>query len=413
MAKKYKIITGVDIGTTDVRAVISKFYPDKGIEIIGVASVKSTGVKKSEILSAEEIVPLVRIAIENAENDANIETNEVYITIGGGHITSSHTSSVVNIIDGEETVNEVHLNELIRKAKDNAKERGRSIIHCIPQEYRLDGKRGIQNPLGLQAARIEGAFHIVSADKTILENHGRIINDGGFIVKGICFSIIATGNSLLDKDEKKDGVLIVDVGAGSTSYAIYCNNTICYSNVFGVGGDHITNDLALGLQLNYNDAENLKSTYSLVHKMDSDNTDPNIISVKLQNNESRIIQRNDVETIITYRIDELLQFIIDDVENHNYKTLLGNGTIFTGGTTKLFNFSKRAEKIFSMPIEIKTPKIFSSEENFSTDDIFSDKYENLNYTTYSTVLGLVKYACQIEKNNFDKKIGFWKRLFGN
>jgi len=349
MAKKYKIITGVDIGTTDVRAVISKFYPDKGIEIIGVASVKSTGVKKSEILSAEEIVPLVRIAIENAENDANIETNEVYITIGGGHITSSHTSSVVNIIDGEETVNEVHLNELIRKAKDNAKERGRSIIHCIPQEYRLDGKRGIQNPLGLQAARIEGAFHIVSADKTILENHGRIINDGGFIVKGICFSIIATGNSLLDKDEKKDGVLIVDVGAGSTSYAIYCNNTICYSNVFGVGGDHITNDLALGLQLNYNDAENLKSTYSL----------------------------------------------------------------FTGGTTKLFNFSKRAEKIFSMPIEIKTPKIFSSEENFSTDDIFSDKYEILSDTTYSTVLGLVKYACQIEKNNFDKKIGFWKRLFGN
>jgi len=413
MSKNDKIITGVDIGTADVRAVIVKFNPDKGIKIIGGGSVQSEGVRKSEILSAEEIVPLVRIAVEKAEKDANVETDEVYIAIGGGHINSSHASSVVNIVEGEETVNENHLKVLIEKAKENAEERGRSIIHCIPQEYKLNGKRGVQNPLGLQTARIEGAFHIVSADKAILENHGRIINDGGFSVKGICFSVIATGNSVLETDDKKNGVLIVDIGGGSTSYAIYYNNTVYYSNVFGVGGDHITNDLALGLQLNYNDAEELKSTYSLIHKMGSNNSDPNTITLKLQNNESKIIQRKDVETIIAYRIDELLQFIIDDVEKRNYKTLLGNGVVFTGGTTKLFNFSKRAEKIFLMPVEIKTPKIFRSDDIFSSTDIYSDRYQSLKDTTYSTVLGLIQYACRLEKIKIDKKPGFWKRLFGN
>ena len=413
MSKKDKIITGVDIGTADVRAVIVKFNPDKGIRIIGVGSVQSEGVKKSEILSPEEIVPLVRTAVEKAEKDAGVETAEVYIAIGGGHISSSHASSVVNIVEGEETVSENHLKELSEKAKENAKERERSIIHCVPQEYRLAGKRGIQNPLGLQAARIEGAFHIVSADKTILENHGRIINDGGFRVKGICFSVLATGNSVLEKDDKKKGVLIVDIGGGSTSYAIYYNNSVYYSNVFGVGGDHITNDLALGLQLNYNDAEELKCTYSLIHKMSSVNSDPNIITLKLQNNESKIIQREDVETIIAYRIDELLQFIMDDVEKQNYKTLLEKGVVFTGGTTKLFNFSKRAEKIFLMPVKIKAPKIFRSEDKFSATDIYSDRHEVLNDTTYSTVLGLVRYACKMEKIEFDKKTTFWKKLFGN
>ncbi len=413
MSKKDKIITGVDIGTTDVRAVIAKYNPDKGINIIGAGTVISSGVKKSEILSPEEIVPLVRIAVEKAEKDADVETDDVYIAIGGGHINSSHASSVVNIVEGDETISKQHLKELSEKAKDNAKERGRSIIHCIPQEFKLDGQRGNQNPLGLQAARVEGAFHIVSADKTILENHGRIINEGGFRVKGICFSIIATGNAVLDNDDKKNGVLIVDIGGGSTSYAIYYNNTVYYSNVFGVGGDHITNDLALGLQLNYNDAEELKCTYSLIHKLNSENSDPNIITLKLQNNKSKIIQREDVEDIIAYRIDELLQFIIDDVEKHDYKTLLGNGVVFTGGTTNLFDFSKRAEKIFLMPVKINSPKIFRSDDTFSPDDIYSDRHESLRDISYSTVLGLIKYACKLEKIHCIQKSGFFKKLFGN
>ncbi len=413
MSKKDTIITGVDIGTTDVRAVIVKYNPDKGINIIGAGTVQSSGVKKSEILSPEEIVPLVIKAVEKAEKNANVETTDVYIAIGGGHINSSQASSVVNIVEGDETISKEHLKELSGKAKENAEERERAIIHCIPQDYKLDRQRGNQYPLGLQAARIEGAFHIVAADKTILENHGRIINESGFRIKDICFSIIACGNSVLDTDDKKNGVLIVDIGGGSTSYAIYYNNSVYYSNVFGVGGDHITNDLALGLQLNYNDAEELKCTYSLIHKMDGDNSDPNIITLKLQNNESKVIQRADVENIIAYRIDELLRFIIDDVEKHKFKNLLGNGVVFTGGTTNLFDFSKRAEKIFLMPVKIKAPKIFKSDEKFSPTDIYSDRHEFLSDTTYSTVLGLIKYACKLEKIKFDEKLGFWKRLFGN
>ena len=413
MSKKNIIITGVDIGTTEVRAVIAKYNPDNGINIIGAGAVLSSGVKKSEILAPEEIVPLVRMAVEKAEKDAGIETDEVYISIGGGHINSSHASSVVNIVDGDETVSKEHLKELSEKAKENAEERGRSIIHCIPKEYKLDRQRGNQNPLGLQAARIEGSFHIISADKTILENHGRIINEGGFKVKGICFSIIATGNSILDSDDKKNGVLIVDIGGGSTSYAIYYNNTVYYSNVFGVGGDHITNDLALGLQLNYNDAEELKCTYSLIHKMSNENSDPNVINLKLHNNKSKVIQREDVETIIAYRIDELLQFIVADVEKHNYKSLLENGAVFTGGTTNLFDFSKRAEKIFLMPVKLKTPKFFRSDDNFSPTEIYSDRHEALRDTTYSTVLGLIKYACKLESIKCDEKPGFWKRVLGS
>jgi len=413
MARNEKIITGVDIGTTDVRAVIAKCNPDRGINIIGAGTVPSSGVRKSEILSSEEIVPIVRSAVEKAEKDADVETNEVYISIGGGHIHSSRTNSVVNIVEGDETVSKEHLNELSEKAKENAEERGRTIIHCIPQEYKLDRQRGIQNPLGLHAARIEGAFHIVSADKTILENHGRIVNEGGFNVKGICFSIIATGNCILNSEDKKDGVLLIDIGGGSTSYAIYYNNTVYYSNVFAVGGDHITNDLSLGLQLNYSEAEELKCTYSRIHKLSNDNSDPNIINLKLLNNETKKVLRDDVETIIDYRVDELLQFVFDDVDRQHLTTLIGNGVVFTGGTTNLFDFSKRTEKIFSMPVKIAAPKIFRPDNKFSPFDFYTGRHEALKDTTYSTVLGLIKYAWKCEKIEYETKPGFWKRFIGS
>ncbi|GEM_PF-1416776 len=413
MARNEKIITGVDIGTTDVRAVIAKCNPDIGINIIGAGTVESSGVRKSEILSSEELIPIVRKSVEKAEKNAGVETNEVYISIGGGHIHCSRASSVVNIVEGDETVNKEHLMELSEKAKENAEERGRAIIHCIPQEYKLDRKQRTQNPLGLHGSRVEGVFHIISADKTILENHGRIINEGGFLVKGICFSIIATGNCVLSSEDKKDGVLLIDIGGGSTSYAFYYNNTVYYSNVFAVGGDHITNDLSLGLQLNFNDAEELKCTYSRIHKLGSDNSDPNVINLKLQNNEVKKLIRDDVETIIDYRINELLQFVCDDIDRLQMRNRLETGVVFTGGTTNLFDFSKRAEKIFAMPVKIGIPKIFRPDNNFSAGDFYTDRHEALKDTTYSTVLGLLKYAWKCEKSEFESKQGFLKRFFGN
>ncbi|NLF39598.1 cell division protein FtsA, partial [bacterium] len=240
MARSDFTIAAIDAGTTTVRAVIAACRAGEGIRIAGVGTMPSDGVTKSTIIDSAAFVPIARGAMEGAERDARIQVDDVFVTIGGGHVHSTNVAAVLPILDSDETVHEEHIEQLLEKAKGNSAEKGREFLHTIPQEYRLGSHAGVLNPVGLQAARIEAGVHVITADRTILENHCRAFNDAGFRVADVCFSVIAGGACILSEQDKKDGVLLVDIGGGSCSYAVYFNNTVYYSNVFAVGGDHIT-----------------------------------------------------------------------------------------------------------------------------------------------------------------------------
>ncbi len=411
MARQDKIITALDIGTTAVRAVIARIHPEHGIRICGVGEKISEGMRKSMILDAESLVPLITSAIEAAEKEANVEVSEVYASIGGHHIHSTNGNAVMPILDNDETVSEKHIGALREKVRNNYQERGRTFLHVIPQEYRLDGSGRNQSPIGLEATRIEMFAHLISADTKILQNQGHVINDAGFKVVEMCFSGIADGHCVLTDEEKKDGVLLIDIGGGSCSYLLYLNNTVNYSNVFAVGGDHITNDLALGLNLSITDAERLKCTYSHTLKSSDKGNDSRTVTVEENNNKKRKVMRADIEMIIESRMEETLKFISDDIDQYQLKRLIGRGVVCTGGVTKSYCFTEMAEDIFGSTVRLAKPVLFRPEQQPNTIDFVSDSRLYLADPTFTTVMGLLRYAVLMQAQSVEKRPGLLHSLF--
>lgn len=411
MARHEFYINALDIGTSQVRAVIARCHAEHGIHLLGAGARPSEGVRKSVIVDSAAVAPAIRGAIEEAERQARREVREVHINIGGAHVHGVTVSAVLNILENDDTIKPRHLAELVEKARSNGAEKGRECIHAIPQEYCLDGHSGILNPLGKKAARIEAAVHLISADNTMIENHGRTVNEAGFIVQDICFSAIAAGHAVLTEQEKKEGVLLIDLGGGTTSYAVYHNHSIYYANVFGVGGDHITNDLALGLRIPFAEAEEVKCTYARLLRMNEAAPNAQRIKVSGGDRKPRMVLRQDIEMIIDSRVEELLQFVRDDVEQRQCRAHMARGIVCTGGVTHLHRFIERAEKVFNQPVRVGIPQLLSPQDKHPGFAFFAERLEHLRDPAYATVLGLVRYAAINEVAARETHVPWWKKLF--
>lgn len=410
MARNEFYINALDIGTSQVRAVIARCHPEHGIHLLGAGTRPSEGVRKSVIIDSAALAPVIRQAVEDAERQARHEVTDVHINIGGAHVHGATTSAILNILDGDDTITHQHLKELVEKARSNGAEKGRECLHAIPQEYCLDGHAGIANPLGKKAARIEAPVHLISADNTMIENHGRAVNDAGFTVQDICFSVIAAGHAVLTDQEKKDGVLLMDIGGGSTSYAVYHNYSIYYANVFGVGGDHITNDLALGLRIPFAEAEETKCTYARLLRMNDSPPHAQRIQVTGADRKPRMVLRQDVEMIIDSRVEELLQFVRDDLDQRQCRPRMTRGVVCTGGCTHLHRFLERVEKVFDMPVRIGIPQLYSPHDKHPGFDFYADRLEHLRDASYATALGLVRYAAINELAARESRVPLWKKI---
>ncbi len=411
MARHEFIVNALDIGTSQVRALIACCHPEHGMHLLGAATHSSEGVRKSVIVDSAALAPVIRATIEEAERQARKEVGEVHVNVGGGHVHGMTASAVLNIIEGDDTVTQAHLASLVEKARANGAEKGRACLHAIPQEYCLDGHSGIANPLGKKAARLEAAVHLISADHTMLENHGRAVNDAGFTVADICFSVIAAGHAVLSEQEKKDGVLLVDIGGGSTSYALYFNHSIYYANVFGVGGDHISNDLALGLRIPFAEAEETKCTYARLLRLSDNSPGAQHIKVTGPDRKPRMILRQDIDMIVDTRLEELLQFVRDDVDQRQCRPRMPRGVVFTGGCTHLHRFLERAEKTFNAPARIGIPQLLMPNDKHHGFDFYAERLEHLRDTSYATALGLLRYAAINKLAERAAHRSVWSRIF--
>ncbi|MCX7846754.1 MAG: cell division protein FtsA [bacterium] len=411
MARQDFYVNALDLGTSQVRAVIARCHAEHGIHLLGAGVRPSEGMRKSIIIDSGALTPVIRAAIEEAERQARREVRDVHISISGAHVHGVTVSAVLNILEGDDTITPAHLAELMEKARSNGAEKGRECLHAIAQEYCLDGHSGILNPLGKRAARIEAAVHLISGDHTMIENHGRTVNEAGFVVQDICFSVIAAGHAVLTDQEKKDGVLLIDLGGGTTSYAVYHNHSIYYANVFGVGGDHITNDLALGLRISFAEAEETKCTYARLLRMSESGENAQRIKVSGTDRKARMVLRQDVEMIIDSRVEELLQFVRDDVEQRQCRARITRGVVCTGGVTHLHRFLERAEKVFNMPVRIGIPQLFSPHDRHPGFAFYAERLEHLRDPAYATVLGLVRYAAINELTARETRKSWWQRLF--
>jgi len=408
MARKEFIIAGLDVGTSFVRAAIAKCSHGNEIEIIGASVKPSLGVKKSVIVNKNELTELIRSAVESAEKDAGVDVDILQLGITGGHMNCCNTASVVNILDSDDTIKDKHITKLVESARANSAEKGREALHEIIQEYRLDGHSVGENPVGSAAQRVEARVHMITADRTILENHGRVINDAGFRIAGITWNLIADGAAILTPEEKKEGVLLIDMGGGSTGYAVYFNNTVYHSNVFAVGGDHITNDLMIGFNVDANEAENIKKTYGRKASIE-ENSGPSIIKMG-SHDTNNSLSKPDVEMVIESRVEELIKYIKSDVDKNGCYSLLSKGIVLVGGSTHLYHSKEKTQNYFGKPVRIAKP--LNIPDSAANDiSVFSDRHEFLRDPSCATIIGLLKSGYNIKLAELSRSTGLINKFF--
>lgn len=383
MAKQYNLVVGLDIGTTKICAIVGEIAED-GINIIGVGTHSSSGLRKGVVINIESTVESIKKAVEEAELMSGVEINTVYTGIAGGHVKGFNSHGVVALKDRE--VQKSDIQRVIDAAKAVAIPLDREVIHIIPQEYVIDDQDGIKEPLGMSGVRLEAKVHIVTGAISSAQNIIKCCNSAGLNVGDIVLQQLASSAAVLTKDEKELGVALVDIGGGTTDIAIFSGGALVHTAVLSLGGNHITSDIAVGLRTPNNEAEKIKCKYgcamsSMVNK------DETIEVPSVGGRTPRVISRHVLTDIIEPRVEELFALVHREIIKSGYEDLLASGVVITGGQSMMEGMTEMAEFIYDLPVKRGFPIGIGGLKDV------------VNSPMFSTGVGLVIYGNRSKQTN--------------
>ncbi|HMA80325.1 MAG TPA: cell division protein FtsA [Candidatus Binatia bacterium] len=376
MLKKNSIVVGLDIGTTKVCAVIGEMT-EQGVEIIGVGSHPSQGLRKGVVINIEGTVNSVKRAIEEAGLMAGCEIHTVFTSISGGHIKAFNSHGIVAVKNKEVTQRD--LERVIDAARAVAIPMDREVLHVLPQDYIIDEQDGIREPLGMSGVRLEAKVHIVTGAATSAQNIIKCCNRTGLNVAEIVLAPLAVAEAVLTDEERELGVVLIDIGGGTTDIAVYHDGTVKHTAVLGIGGNHVTNDIAAGLRTPFNDAERIKQRfgYAKASMVDGDErVDVPSVAGKGPSSVSRQI----LCEIIEPRLDEIFELVQKEIAKSGFEGSLASGLVITGGSMLLPGAVEMAERCFGLPVRLGVPAHVGG-----LVDIISNP-------TYATGVGLVLHG---------------------
>ncbi len=398
MAKGERIV-GLDLGTTKVAAVIAELDDNLEPRIVGVGLAPSRGMRRGTVVNLEQTVESVKRAIGEAERMAGCKVDSCYVGIAGSHISSMNCRGVVAVEKAGGEITPKDKARVIEQAKTIGLPIDREIIHVIPIEFIVDDQPGIKDPVGMFGKRLEVEVHIVTGAVTSAQNIYRSIERTGLKVKDLVLQPLASATAVLETDEKELGVLLVDIGGGTTDLAIFKEGSIRHTQVLALGGEHITSDIAIGLRTPTKEAEEIKRRYgcALANLVDEDQS----FTVKgVGGRDEKQVSRRILASIIEPRIEEILSLANREMRKTDFADLLAAGVVVTGGTAHLEGIERIAEQIFDLPVKVGKPWGTSGLTDIIADPIFS------------TAVGLVRYG--IDKQNLTLlPRGTEERVFGN
>jgi cell division protein FtsA len=384
MAKKEDFIVGLDIGTTKICAIVGEQADDGRIDIIGIGTHPSKGLKRGVVINIESTVASIKKAIEEAELMAGGEINHVYAGIAGGHIKGFNSHGIVAVKNKE--VSDSDIARVLEAAKAVAIPLDREVIHTLPQDYVVDDQDGIKEPLGMSGVRLEAKVHIVTGAVSSAQNIIKCANRTGLNVSDICLEQIASSEAVLSQDEKDIGVVLVDIGGGTSDIVIFHDGAVAHTAVLGLGGDHLTNDIAVGIRTPRNEAELIKKKYGCA--MRSQIAKDEIIEVPgVGGRKTQNISRHILAEIIESRLEEMFTLIHNEVVRSGNAEMVGSGIVLTGGTVLIDGIAELAESIFNMPVRRGIPQHIGG-----LVDVVSNPM-------YSTGVGLVIFGSGQHQNN--------------
>ncbi len=381
MARESNVIVGLDIGTTKICAIIAEQMEDGTLDIIGIGTTPSKGLRKGVVINIDVTVDSIKRALEEAELMAGVDVHSAFVGIAGGHIKGINSRGVIAVSGKSREITQKDIDRVIDAAKAVALPVDREVIHVLPQEFIVDGQDGIREPLGMTGVRLEAEVHIVTGAVTSAQNIIKCCNRAGLEVQDIVLQQLASSLSTLTADEKELGVVLIDIGGGTSDIAVFVDGGIWHTAVLAVGGDHVTNDISIGLRAPAHEAEEIKKKHgcalpALIER------DEDIEVGGMGGRRPRTISRQMLCEIIRPRLEEVLSLVDREVRRAGFGETVPAGMVVTGGSSILPGVPELAEEMLNVPVRRGIPSGVAGLVDVVASPI------------YATAVGLVQYGLQ-------------------
>ncbi len=399
------LIVGLDIGTSKIVALVAEALPEGGINIIGMGSAPSRGLKKGVVVDIEATVSAIQRALEEAELMANCKITQVYTGIAGSHIKAQNSSGMLPIRDRE--VSQLDKDRVVEIASALNIPTDQQVLHVLPQEYIIDGQDGVREPLGMSGVRLEVKVHIVTGAVSAAQNIVKCVRRCGLEVQDLVLQPLASSKAVLNNDEKDLGVCLVDIGGGTTDIAVYTRGAIQHVAVIPIAGDQITNDIAMTLRTPTREAEDMKIQHGTALRQLADPKE--MIEVPgIGERGPRMLSKQLLSEVIEPRAEELYSLVLAELRRSGFAEQLSSGIVLTGGSSLMRGMVELAEEVFDMPVRIGTPEYIGG---------FSERVKSPRFATSVGLLltGLEKHetdqAARIQGASFKQILERMKSWF--
>ena len=398
---KDNILVGLEIGTSKVCVVVGESKPDGPIKILGVGQAPSCGIRKGEIVDFENVHKCVREAIADAEDKSDVTIKSVFAGVTGSHIQSFNNRGCVNLPEDREEIDMDDCEDVAISARDVSIPQQNAFLHTILQHYYVDGQEGVLNPVSMLGRMLEADFHIIHGVGNRIRNTVRCVKELGIEVEDVVFNGYASAQAILSQQQKDIGAMVIDIGGGTTDYVVYIDGAVKQSGVLAIGGDHITNDISMGLRIPMAKSERLKIE-------EGDATLGNALpgeTIFLKDETGfagRDVERETLNTIIPFRLREVFELLKRSMDGEPYLPMLGAGIVITGGCSMMRGIGPLAQDVFGIPASVARSKATSGLIAAAENPQFSTAIGLLRY-------GQAAYANRPQKEGIKEFLG---KLFG-
>jgi len=395
-----EIIVGIDVGTTKVCTLVAELDGRGKLRIVGVGVVPSEGLSKGVVTNIEEATQAIARSVEEAERVSGYPIQSAYVGVAGSHISSVNSRGAAIIGRGDRPITQDDVNRAMDEAQMIAIPHNRQMLHAIPRQFTVDGQNGIPDPIGMFGYRLEVEAHIVTAMVTAIKNLVTCVQTAGIAVNDLVLQPLASAEAVLRPDERKMGSVLVDIGGGTTDIAIFIEGSVWHTSVLGIGGNHLSNDIAIGLRTPFATAEELKIRYG--HAVPEAVDSREFVDINTFGDTPRqSVSRRDLATIVACRCDEIFDLITREIKRSGYDGLLPAGVVLTGGTAELEGLYDLAITRLQMPVRVGIPTGLEG------------LVAKISTPTYATAVGLLLWAAKYGNPPQESRMGSrpWPDLY--
>lgn len=391
-----QVLTAIDIGSSKIATIIAQIPQDGPINVLGVSVTDSKGIRKGQIIDIDEVMRAVNTSLDGAERMAGYSVGQTFVSIGGVHIESQNSRGVVAVSEPDKEVGQSDIERVLEAARAVSIPTSREVLHVIARNFIVDGHEGVKDPIGMTGVRLEVDTHIISGSSALIRNLVKTVEEIGVDVAGVVFSGLASGMSVLSETEKELGVLLIDIGAGTTDICIYTDGTLSHSSVLPIGAKHITNDLAIGLRISLESAEKVKLFLSgkkqkritfrssdEEEKEEDKGDEIDLGALGLSEEIKKVSKKTLVNGIITPRLNEIFTMVGLELKRSGMAGRTPSGIVITGGGSQTISSIESARRMLSMSVRVGVPGVHHE---------LTGLIDEVQTPSFATVIGLLEFG---------------------